>query len=373
MSVGVYVHVPFCLRKCPYCDFASWPLGERDPSGYVDLVLREAEARHSEAAGDLATLYIGGGTPTALPAGELARLVRGLLTLLAPTAETEVTLEANPATIDRRYAEELLCAGANRLSIGVQSFDAETLRTLGRAHGVAEAVAALEVARGFPRWSLDLILAVPGSPPERDEADAVRALELGARHVSAYCLSFEEGTPFGAARNEGRLVPLAEGDEAERLERVAAALAQGGLARYEVSNWASEGEESRHNLGYWRGVPYVGLGAGAHSWDGSSRSWNHADPLAYRAALEAGNSAVAGREAIGPRERFLERLMLALRTREGAEADELARLAREAEEGDFPARLERTLARGDLVRLGERLRVPDDRLRYADAIVRELA
>jgi len=293
---------------------------------------------------------------------------------MLPIAEgAEVTVEANPATLDEYGAHALLAAGANRLSVGVQSFELETLRALGRAHDAADAERAIEVARLFPRWSLDLILAVPVTPYQRDERDATRALEAGARHVSAYCLTLEEGTPLARARAEGRLQPLEEADEADRLERASDILARGGLARYEVSNWSAPGDESRHNLGYWRGLPYVGLGAGAHSWDGRRRSWNVADPVAYRAAVESGHSPEGGSEPIGPRERFLERLMLSLRTCEGAPWEELCRLAGEAGEDGFASRAERALAAGSLVCVGERVRIPESRFCYADAIVRDLA
>lgn len=370
---GLYVHVPFCVRKCPYCDFASVALAEGGTRRYVDAVLREAELRAHELAGPLGTLYLGGGTPTALPADDLARLVASLLERYPFVPDAEATVEANPGTLDERMVSALLAAGANRLSVGVQSFDDRLLRVLGRIHDGAEAVAACELARRFPRWSLDLIHAIPGQTEDDLLADVRQALALGARHVSSYSLTYEEGTPLTRARDEGRVTPASEDEELRLYTVVEWALGAGGVERYEVSNYARPGEESRHNLNYWRGGRYVGLGAAAHSFVRRERCWNVADPAEYVARVGEGDLPAAGSEALGPRELFLERLMLGLRMCEGLAEDEIRALAAGAGEERFARRLEAEVARGNLARADGRVHIAAGSFALADRIIRDLA
>ncbi len=370
---GLYVHIPFCLRRCGYCDFATYALTERDPTGYVDAVLREAELRQREATAALDSLYLGGGTPTALPRGETERLLRGLRAAFRLAPEAEVTVEANPGTLDAALCASLREAGANRLSLGVQSFADRHLATLGRAHDGAEAVVAARLASRFPRWSLDLIHAIPGQSVADARADVDRALELGARHVSAYGLTYEEGTPLWRARREGSVVPATEDEELALYRAVGEALEAGGLRRYEVSNFAVPGQESRHNRSYWRGGRYIGLGAAAHSHVGARRVWNTPDPAEYAAILRTGELPVAGSEVLTARDRFLERLMLGLRACEGLPRDALLALAAEAGESGFAARLETSLGRGNVMLDGGWLRIPPERLPLADRIIRDLA
>lgn len=372
-TLGLYVHVPFCVRKCPYCDFNSYPLDKRSPGGYVDAVLVEGERYAGRARGRVATLYVGGGTPTTLPPSDLARLVRTLRDMFGVEAGAEVTVEANPGTVDRAIVEALLGAGVTRLSVGVQSFDAATLRALGRVHGAAEAAAAVEAASLLPSFSVDLMFGVPGQSVASAVADAARAAELGAPHVSAYGLTYEPGTGFHAMRERGELTPASEEVELSAFDGIGDELEAAGIHRYEVSNFARPGHECRHNVGYWEGRDYLGLGAGAHSTLEGDRWWNEGDPAEYTAAVRAGGSPEAGRETLTAYTRYLEGLMLGLRMVRGAELAALAELAEAAGEEGLVERVRQQEELGAVEVSEGRVRLTRSGLRIADAVIGMLA
>lgn len=268
-SVSLYVHVPYCASKCDYCDFESHAI---DPSArdvftvYRTSTMREVRGR--EVQGLLTrvpTIYVGGGTPTLL-GDELPALVRDLRSLAGVPAEAEVSVEANPDSLDERLATALLDAGVTRVSLGVQSLDDEVLRRLGRRHDAAAALRAASVlARSGLRFSLDLICGVPGQSTASWESTVARAVETGAGHVSVYPLSVEDGTPLGA-RIEAGLAPDTDADAAaEQMTDAAGILAEAGLARYEVASYARPGEECRHNIRYWTGGAHLGIGPSAAS------------------------------------------------------------------------------------------------------------
>lgn len=291
-SVSIYVHVPFCASKCDYCDFESRAV---DPSAHeIFAAYRTStmrEVRDREARGLLAevpTIYVGGGTPTLL-GDELPGLVRDLRSLPGVSADAEVSVEANPDSLDDRLASALLDAGVTRVSLGVQSLDDEVLRRLGRRHDAASALRAARIlARSGVRFSLDLICGVPGQSAASWESTIAGAAETGAGHVSVYPLSVEDGTPLGA-RIEAGLAPDTDADAAaEQMSVTAGILADAGLTRYEVASYARPGEECRHNIRYWTGGAYLGIGPGAASM------------LPVRLAALAGHSAPAD----GARVRF---------------------------------------------------------------------
>jgi putative oxygen-independent coproporphyrinogen III oxidase len=318
----LYVHVPFCRHKCGYCDFNAYAGMDRLMPDYVDALERElAFARERFAFQQLETVYFGGGTPSLLPAELASRLlsfVRGAFNV-APDAE--VTLEANPASTDDAKVAAWLEGGVNRLSLGVQGFDPRALAVLERKTDAAQATRAFALARamGMRNISVDLIYAVPyqSIPAWLDTLD--RALALEPDHVSTYCLSFEEGTLLHRRRAAGK-VPEVDADMAwDQLDAAVARMEQAGFRRYEVSNWARPGFESRHNQAYWRCRPVYGAGAGAHSYatDGAAawRWWNIARPREY---IRAAPSPRADGEELGPRKAVAESLMLGLRTADGA-------------------------------------------------------
>ncbi len=331
----LYVHVPFCRHKCGYCDFNAYAGMDRLMPDYIDALERElGAALERHRFGRLETVYLGGGTPSLLPAGLATRLLDFIHASFDLAPDAELTLEANPASTDEEKLEAWLEGGVNRLSLGVQGFDGRALAVLERRTDAAQATKAFELARsmGVRNLSIDLIYAVPFQGRESWLETLRLALALGPDHVSTYCLTFEEGTLLWRRRAEGRVPEVDPDLQWDQLDAACAVLESAGYRRYEVSNWARPGLESRHNIAYWRCRPVYGAGAGAHSYgtDGAvaRRWWNVARPREYIAACP---EPWAGGEELAARKAAAESLMLGLRTAEGIVApagfdDELSRL-----------------------------------------------
>jgi putative oxygen-independent coproporphyrinogen III oxidase len=326
----LYLHIPYCAAKCPYCDFNSIAGRDGEHAAYVDALL--AEVRRLPT-GPYATVFIGGGTPTALDHRELAHCLAGIRAHIRLAPDAEWTCEANPGSADADKFRILAEHGVNRLSLGVQSTDDATLRFLGRVHDGAAAERALTAAcAAVPRVSADLMFGLPG----QDAAAVARDLELyrrhGLRHASVYHLAYEPGTEFHARRARGELAEIPSEDSRRLWRTVADGLAALGLEPYETSNFAAPGQESRHNLAYWRGRDYQAAGAGAVSTVDGVRLTREKHPAQYIAAITAGADAVWRREVLTPQDRLAEAWMLGLRLAEGVDAQHLAAL------GDDPAR-----------------------------------
>jgi oxygen-independent coproporphyrinogen-3 oxidase len=390
-SAGVYVHFPWCLAKCPYCDFVSWVEPEADHRAYTDTVLRELEGRAELFEGrQIASIFFGGGTPSLWEASELERVLAAVSRLATPPTrgEIEVTVECNPTSLDEDKARALVDVGVNRLSIGVQSLSDERLRFLGRLHHASGAMAAVAGAlrAEVPRVSADLIFGVAGQTVAEARSEALALADLGLTHVSCYQLTIEAGTRFGELARRGRL-PLAEdGAVADAFVAIEEALTGRGLGHYEVSNYAAAGQEARHNVGYWRGDEYLGLGCGAFGFARTELPGDSAQGVRWRNAtrpeayvLGAVNSATSAfgegaRVADGGRaeqgalsscedldaETLLrERIMLGLRLASGFDLAEAAAVL-----GVRGWTLERSRAaqwledRGRIVREGSVLRIP---------------
>jgi len=338
-SVGVYVHVPFCERVCPYCDFAvvaARPLAPALEERYVDALLCELAARRGVFAGRaLASVYLGGGTPALLQPASVARLLDAIRAAFPAGARApEVTLEANPSTLESARLPAFRAAGVNRLSLGVQSFDDGVLKRLGRAHRAEAGRAALRAARaaGFANLSIDLLFAAPGQSLAALERDLDEAIAFAPEHVSTYALTLEPGTPFARAAARGRLALPDDDAVAAMLERVRGRLEAAGLLLYELSNFARPGFEAVHNARYWERRPVLGLGASAWSTDPRApeapfgvRRENARATAAYLAAVEAGASPEVSAEVLAPRVAQGEAAFLALRTRRGLVASAFAR------------------------------------------------
>ena len=317
----LYVHIPFCKHKCGYCDFNAYAGMDRLMPDYVDALERELLfARERYPFQQLETVYLGGGTPSLLPSDLIARLLAFIRATFNLAPDAEVTLEANPASTDEQRIDAWMNGGVNRLSLGVQGFDPRALAVLERKTDGAQATRAFRLARemGVSNISVDLIYAVPFQSRETWLDTLRRAIDLRPDHVSTYCLSFEEGTLLFRRRAKGR-VPEVDSDlQWDQLDSACEVLESAGYARYEVSNWAHPGFESRHNRAYWRCRPVYGAGAGAHSYatDGATawRWWNVARPREYVAAVP---SPQADGEELAPRQAAAEALMLGLRTAEG--------------------------------------------------------
>ncbi len=321
----VYVHVPFCARKCPYCDFNSHAGRDGEIDAYLDALLAEARARASGLAPR--TIFVGGGTPTHPDEARLDRYLSGLASILDLSRLEEFTVEANPGTFTPGKVRALVRNGVDRVSLGVQSFDDRRLAVLGRIHDASDAVRSAALLRegGVKRLSLDLILATPGQTIGEQRRDVARAIALEPEHVSTYVLTFEEGTAFTKALAEGRLpAPVAERD-LSHLRAACDDLGAAGYRRYEVSNHARPGAESRHNLAYWRNVEWLGLGAGAHSHVAGRRWKNVDDPALYAARVGRDGHAEEWSERPPARSGLLESLMMGLRlVEEGVDLSVLA-------------------------------------------------
>ncbi len=386
--LGVYVHFPFCLKKCPYCDFTSYARArdEIDHAGYADAVIAELGRRRAAFRGKrLATVFFGGGTPSLWAPAELGRVLRAIVEAAEDREpEVEVTAECNPTSLDEDRARALHAQGVVRLSVGVQGLDATRLAFLGRLHDPAGGLAAVAAAlrSGVPRVSADLIYGVatgedvPSAAEAASEAAVVS--DTGVTHVSAYSLTIEPGTQFGELARKGRL-PVAPDDAvADAFFAVEAALEARGFTHYEISNYARPGHEARHNLGYWRGADYVGLGCGAFGTlstaNGAAvRYRNTRDPARYVGAATAGADPEDEREELDAETRLRERLMLGLRLQEGVDLD-----AARAELGIDPwtperrRAADRLVARGRLAIEGARLRVPREARVWTDGVAAAL-
>ena len=320
---GLYVHLPFCRQKCFYCDFPSYAGQEARMAAYVEALLGELarEGAPLRAAwGPPRTVYLGGGTPTALPPALMERLLAGLREFLAAAPDAlEFTCECNPGTVDAAYLSLLRAGGVNRLSLGVQTFDDALLRRIGRIHTAAEVCAAVRQARaaGFRNLSLDLMYGLPGQTLAGLEMSVQQALALAPQHISIYGLQVEEGTPFARAQAAGQLALPTEEESEVMYDYMTAALPAAGYARYEISNFARPGFESRHNLGYWQDVPYLGVGAAAHSYLDGQRYENPRGIEEYLAALRESGRARREEEPLTRATSMEEFAFLALRTARG--------------------------------------------------------
>ena len=324
---GIYFHIPFCRRKCLYCNFFSTADVRRMPQ-MCDAMRRELIDRAASwPHRDVRTVYFGGGTPSLLPAEDIAMFLAEVRRSFRLADDAEVTVEANPEDLSPEKAARWRHAGVNRVSLGVQSFDDAALAFMGRRHSGADAVRAVETLRssGFENLTIDLIYGIPGRSDDVLRSDVGTALGLGVRHVSAYALTVEPGTALDVLIGRKRLPAPDDEDAARQYGIVTALLEKAGMERYEVSNFAFPGYRSRHNSSYWSGVPYLGIGPSAHSFDGrAERRWNAASAGGYIAGAEKGAVPFES-ERLSEKDLHNEAVMTALRTCEGLSLTDFAR------------------------------------------------
>ncbi len=358
-TLGVYVHIPFCERVCPYCDFAvvGGPVSAELERRYVDALLEELDRRAADFQGHgLASVYLGGGTPALLAPDSVARIVAAARRCCGEgAAPLEVTLEANPSTLESARLPGFREAGVNRLSLGIQSFDDDVLRRLGRAHRAAESVRAVEAAReaGFENLSLDLMFAAPGQSQAQVAADLDRAAACVPEHVSSYELVVEPETPFALAESRGQLERATPDEAADMALLVEARLARAGLQRYELTNYAKPGREAVHNRRYWEREPVLGIGLGAWSSEPAreaaphgSRRRNTRSLAGYLRSVEAGASAADTVEVHDAATARGEAVFLGLRRATGLSADRFRRWFGAAPRDFFAEAIERLSADG---------------------------
>ena len=367
---GLYIHIPFCHSKCSYCDFYSG-LRPAAAAGYIDAVIAELQLRRREIDTDFTTIYIGGGTPSILPAAEMQRLVEAIAATTDMARVEEFTIEVNPEDVTGELLAAYRSMGVNRISMGVQSFDNELLAAINRRHTAAEARAAIDLLReeGW-NYSIDLMFGLPGQTMEMWQADVDRAMKLRPPHISAYLLSYEPGTRLYAMLYAGKVTEASE-ELADAMQQYFTRSAAGnGFLHYEISNYSQPGRHSRHNSAYWNMTPYLGLGASAHSYDGHVRRINPPDIKRYLAAL-ADRRIAAETEEENIDELFNDFIITGLRTADGLS---LARLQERFPES-FIADLRRDaaplIAAGQL-QLTDRLAIPQRHWLKVDAIMRDL-
>lgn len=324
-TVSLYLHIPFCHTRCYYCDFNTYAgiLPLREP--YVRALLSEialagGQAQHADGSLRWArTIFFGGGTPSLLTVAQVRRLLNACRAAFALDEDAEITLEANPGTLTPEQLAGLRAAGINRLSLGSQSFDAHLLKTLGRIHTPEEITLALSSARaaGFTSVNLDFMFGLPGQSMRQWQETLEQAMALRPEHLSLYSLIIEEGTPFFDWTQEGRITPGDEDLCADMYEYADELLQMSGYVNYEISNWALPGHQSRHNLTYWRNLPYIGMGAGAHSFFAGTRFSNERDPQQYINTLKKRQLPVVESETLEKMQEMSETAFLALRTAQG--------------------------------------------------------
>ena len=348
----LYLHLPFCVRKCRYCDFASWAGAEDRMADYLSQMAREAERRADELGPQPAeTVFIGGGTPSVVSADLLTGLLCRVFSFFTPIRGAEFTAEANPGTLTPAWLEAMRSAGCNRLSMGLQASQPALLRTLGRIHSAEDAAVSVRMARaaGFRNISLDLIFGIPGQTPDIWRDTLAFALSLEPEHLSCYGLIPEEGTPLKRDLDEGRLTLPPEDDERRMYDLAIETLARAGYAQYEISNFARPGFECRHNIGYWTRVPYLGLGLSAASLlpaDGGTwrRETNPADWEGYSSVVNG--DAPRDTETVDRADAQFETMMLGLRMNRGVREDEYMAAYGEPVTARWGFRLESLRGRG---------------------------
>jgi putative oxygen-independent coproporphyrinogen III oxidase len=366
--LALYVHWPFCVSKCPYCDFNSHVRELVDQDAWRKAML--ADLAHEAAllpGRRLGSIFFGGGTPSLMPPDTVAAVIDAATAAWAPVGDVEITLEANPSSVEAARFADLAAAGVNRVSLGLQALHDDALHFLGRAHGVDEGLAALAIAqREFRRVSFDLIYARPGQSVAAWEAELARALSFGTEHLSLYQLTIEPGTRFATLAAKGELTIPDEDMAADLWDVTQSLTAAAGLPRYEVSNHARPGAESRHNLAYWRYTDYAGVGPGAHGRRGGLATLRHKKPENWITAVERNGSGLQEETPLSETEVAMERLVMGLRMTAGIDLSDIP-------EGMVDmAKVANPNFDRYLLHSGNRLAVTDAGMPVLEAILREI-
>ena len=370
---GIYIHIPFCKQRCSYCAFYSTTLYNiRDR--YVDALCKEITMR-KEYAGrtTIETIYLGGGTPSTLTMEQLQKICNTIFSSHNVSSTAEVTIECNPDDLTPEFLAQLKQLPFNRISMGVQSFNDTLLKRLGRRHNADKARAAVHNARaaGYENISIDLIFALPGSTITEWEHDLDSAIALRPDHLSAYNLTYEEGTPLHRALERGDFAELGEEENIEQFQMLIAKLKEAGYRHYEISNFALPGHESRHNSSYWNDTPYIGCGAAAHSYNGTSRQWNIADIKEYIAGIERGTPSFEI-EHLSEEERYNDTILTRLRTADGLPLEWMKERFSDRLNRHLQRTAEKEITLGNLKEENGSLSLTEKGIFISDAVIREL-
>lgn len=370
---GLYIHVPFCAKRCLYCDFYSnTEMRYKEP--YINALIRELEMRKDYAAGEpFDTIYFGGGTPSQLQAGDFERIFDAIYRLCNISDNPEITLEANPDDMTPEYVASLRTFPFNRISMGVQSFKEEDLRFLNRRHDSRQARRAVELCKenGLRNISIDLIYGLPGQTQEEWEANLDKAISLDIPHISAYHLIYEEGTALYKLKEEGKVTPIEEEVSLRLFSALIDRLKAAGYEHYEISNFARPGMISRHNSAYWTGRKYLGLGPSAHSYNGECREWNISSLPIYIKGMESGQPEKEVEE-LSRDTRYNDFIITGLRTMWGIRLNDIRRLFGESYLLYFLTQADTYLRRSLLVRDGETIRLSREGIFISDGIMSDL-
>ena len=372
---GIYIHIPFCASRCSYCDFFSTLQLREAGAPYVEALLAEARMRRQELGSDtVSTLYLGGGTPSQLPLPLLTSLVHGLREVIDLSRVEEFTIEANPDDVTSEWCRAVKSLGVNRVSMGVQSFEDHILKLIGRRHTTGQVIDAVNCLRdsGIDNMSIDLIYGLPGQTVESWTQSVLQAIALQPKHISAYGLTYEEGTRLWHQRERDEVTEVPEEQCLMMYRILVEYLQEAGYEHYEISNFALPGYRSRHNSSYWNDIPYLGLGAAAHSYDGSVRRSNPSDLKEYIDQVMAGNLPCEV-EILSQRERYDERVMLGLRTSDGVDTARLRVDFGDEAWRHFIREAQRHIDAGNLRQIGEnRYVLTNDGIMLSDSVMRDL-
>ena len=372
LMAGIYIHIPFCKQRCTYCAFYSSTLYNIKEK-YVDALCKEIVMRKDYAGNAIVeTIYLGGGTPSTLSIEQLQRICDTIYASYNISATPEVTIECNPDDLTPEFLAQLKQLPFNRISMGVQSFNDTQLKRLGRRHDADKARQAVRNAReaGYDNISIDLIFALPSSTITEWEHDLDNAIALRPDHLSAYNLTYEEGTPLHRALERGDFAELSEEENIEQFQMLIAKLKEAGYRHYEISNFALPGRESRHNSSYWNDTPYIGCGAAAHSYNGTSRQWNIADVKEYINGIES-NSPIFEIEELTEEERYNDTILTRLRTAKGIPLEWMTENFCDKLNRHMQRAAEKEIALGNLKEENAHLSLTEKGIFISDAVRRE--
>ncbi|MBQ8336462.1 MAG: radical SAM family heme chaperone HemW [Bacteroidaceae bacterium] len=370
---GIYIHIPFCKQRCNYCAFFSSTLfGMRQR--YVDALCNELRQRRGYAGKEaIGTIYFGGGTPSTLSTEQLRQIFATIAETYEIEENAEITIECNPDDLAPEFLEELRSLPFNRISMGIQSFNDTQLRRLGRRHNAEKAREAVRNARnaGYDNISIDLMFALPGSTAAEWQHDLENAIELRPDHLSAYNLMYEEGTPLYRSLMKGEIAELSEEENAEQFQMLIRSMKEAGYRHYEISNFAMPGKESRHNSSYWNDTPYIGCGAAAHSYDGTSRQWNIADIREYIKGIENGepNCEI---EYLSEEEQYNDAVLTRLRTADGIPLEWMRRKFSHELNDYMLTNARKEIELGNLKEKNGCISLTEKGIFISDAVIREL-
>ena len=369
---SLYIHIPFCKTRCNYCDFYK-QTQLIDPSLYFNALEREMEYRRYFFCSDpLRTVYFGGGTPSVYPPSFLQSVLDKAATLWPLDAVTEITTEANPDDVNEAAIRDLKATGINRISFGIQSFIDRDLRMMGRRHNAVQAMQAVEAVhrRGYDNVSIDLIFGVPGMTTEEWSQNVRTAVDLGVSHISAYCLTIAEGTVFGNMEASGRLIPASDEECEAHYLACHDILTAHGFEHYEISNYALQGCRAHHNMAYWSGRRYLGLGPSAHSYDGTHRTYAASDVKGY--IKDAGSDIIYDGETLSHADKYNEFIMTALRTSDGINPEHMAERFGSIGMEFFSGSVKRLIKEGCIAFNGTSYCIPPEKWMVSNDIISEL-